>query len=135
MGFFDKLKSKNASGTRIGGTTAKKSIRNSLQNQLDVLNGKKIIVASNEVKSWWTSEDKPATWKISGLTLGRTQGSKDDFKADIEKGLKDIESGSDDGNDLIKALEEAIKEREERKRKKKEKEEADAKAKEQAANQ
>ena len=107
MGFFDTLKSENVSGTRLGGTSAKSRIRNALNNQLDVINGKKIIVADNELKSWWDGgKDGVATWKVSNFTIGRTKGSKDQYKSELETALSALDSGGMD--DVVENLQERL---------------------------
>lgn len=114
MGYFDKLQGENITGTRQGGTSAKARIKGSIERQIEVEGGKKVIVANQEVKSWW--EDGTATWKVSNFTIVKMKCTKAEHLNNLKTALKDLDSGEMD--DVIKDLEDRLKDRAEKRKNK-----------------
>ena len=113
MGFFDTLKGENITGTRQGGASAKSRIKGSIERQIEVESGKKVVVANQEVKSWWN--DGVATWKVSNFTLVKISCSKAEHLDNLKTALSVIDEGGMD--DVGQDLEERLKERAEKKKK------------------
>ena len=114
MGFFDTLKGENITGTRQGGTSAKARIKGSIERQIEVEGGKKVVVANQEVKSWW--EDGTATWKVSNFTIAKMKCSKAEHLENLKSALKALDSGGMD--DVIQDLEDRLKDRAEKRKNK-----------------
>ena len=110
MSFWDTLQGEDITGTRQSGTSAKARIKGSIERQIEVESGKKVVVANQEVKSWWN--DGVAKWKISNFTLRTFSCSKEQHLNNLKTALSVIDSGGMD--DVIQDLEERLKEKQRR---------------------
>lgn len=92
MSDFDVFGGKDVTGTRDT-LSARGRIEAALDKQIRVANGEKVIVAKNEVGSWYDKGTKRATFKVSGVVLAKRECSFDEYKKGLESAMKAIKSG------------------------------------------